>query len=378
MKTAVNLTYLMDGKQPEGMGQFALNLFKGLQTIGKLNKGFHLFVVNTFYDRAVRLFPEAEVIPVASAGEFYNLNKYHRFFKSLFIDRCLVPRFLKKDRYNFLYHPYNSVNSYIGKKIPTLVTLHDLFFKNFPDEHSTKYIKYVQYRYEGLIYKTRHIIVPSQFVKQDILKYYPGADPNKITVINNPVYVDCENAGEYPVGKPYILSVNSIRNHKNLITLLKAFQLIEDKIDHYLVLTGTKGHVRLDPGQFTCQNRIKKVVITGYVSDEQRNYLYQKADLFVSPSLHEGFGMTPVEAALFETPVLTTRETSIPEVTRNMVNYYEPAEDPQALAARIMSLLANRPPKSELQRIKETFAQEYAPERIAALYSNLFERISRG
>ncbi len=118
--------------------------------------------------------------------------------------------------------------------------------------------------------------------------------------------------------------------------------------------------------------------MTGYLSDEHRNYLYRNADLFVSPSLHEGFGMTPVEAALFETPVLTTRETSIPEVTRNMVNYYEPAEDPNVLAARILNLLENRPPKSELRRIKKTMAQEYDPERIAALYFSMFEHLIRG
>lgn len=378
MKIAVNLTYLMDGKQPEGIGQFGLNLFKGLQSIGKLNKGFHLFVFDAFHEKAARLFPEAEVITLAAIGDLFSMNKYRRFLTSLFIERRLVPRFLKKDSYDLLYHPFNSVNSYISKKIPTLITMHDLFFKNHPDEHSTKYIKYLQYRYEGLIYKTNHIVVPSQFVKQDILKHYPGADPGRITVINNPVWVNSDSIREFPVIKPYILCVNSIRNHKNLITLLKAFRLIEDKIEHHLVLTGVKGHIRIDPGQFAAQNGIKKLIMTGYISDEHRNYLYRNADLFVSPSLHEGFGMTPVEAALFETPVLTTRETSIPEVTKNMLNYYEPAEDPGALAAKILNLLENRPPKSELRHIKEIFTQEYELEKTAKLYFNVFERHVRG
>jgi glycosyltransferase involved in cell wall biosynthesis len=378
MKIAVNLTYLMDGKQPEGTGQFALNLFKGLQSIGKLNKGFHLFVFDTFREKAARLFPEVEVIPLAAMGDFFSMNKYRRFLTSLYIDRCLVPRFLKKDRYDLLYHPFNSVNSYISKKIPTLITMHDMFFKNHPGEHSTKYIKYLQYMYEGLVYKTNHIVVPSQFVRQDILKHYPGADPGKITVINNPVLVNCGVIKDFPVEKPYILCVNSIRNHKNLVTLLKAFQLIEDKIGHHLVLTGGKGHIHINPEQYAAQKGIKKLIMTGYISDEHRNYLYRNADLFVSPSLHEGFGMTPVEAALFETPVLTTRETSIPEITKNMVNYYEPAEDPRALATRILDLLKSRPPKSELRHIKEIFAQEYEPEKIAKLYFYVFERQVRG
>lgn len=378
MRIAVNLTYLMDGKQPEGTGQFGLNLLKGLRMAGKLNKGFHLFVFDAFREKAAHLFPEAEVIPLAATGDLFSMNKYRRFLTSVHIERRLVPRFLKKGRYDLLYHPFNSVNSYISKEIPTLITMHDMFFKNHPGEHSSKYIKYLQYRYEGLVYKTDHIVVPSQFVKQDILKYYPAADPGRITVINNPVWVNASGAVSFPVEKPYILCVNSIRNHKNLITLLKAFRFIEDKIEHHLVLTGGKGHISIDPGQYAAQNGIKKLIITGYISDEHRNYLYRNADLFVSPSLHEGFGMTPVEAALFETPVLTTRETSLPEVTKNMLNYYEPAEDPGALAARILDLLKNRPPKSELRQIKEIFAREYAPEKIAKLYFNLFERQVRG
>ena len=377
MKIAVNLTYLNDGKQPEGIGQFALNLFKGMQAIGKLDKTFHLFVADSFYEKGVSLFPAAEIVPIGVIGEFYNLNKYHRFLKWLYIDRHLVPHFLNKARYDLLFHPFNSVNDYISNKVPTLITIHDLFFKNYPEELSHKYLKYVKYRYENLIYESNHIVVPSRFVRQDILKYYPAADPSKITVINNPIWIDWENTREFPVIKPYILSVNSMRNHKNLVTLLKAFQLIQDKVDHYLVLTGGKGDNRLDPELYASQNNIRKLIVTGYVSDDHRNYLYQNADLFVSPSLHEGFGMTPVEAALFETSVLTTRKTSIPEVTRNMVNYYEPAEDHNALAARILNLLEHRPPQSELQHIKETLAQEYDPKKIAALYFDLFERLVR-
>jgi glycosyltransferase involved in cell wall biosynthesis len=60
-----------------------------------------------------------------------------------------------------------------------------------------------------------------------------------------------------------------------------------------------------------------------------------------------------------------------------MVNYYEPAEDHNALAARILNLLEHRPPQSELQHIKETLAQEYDPKKIAALYFDLFERLVR-
>jgi glycosyltransferase involved in cell wall biosynthesis len=368
MKIAVNLTYLRDGRQLDGIGQFAINLLTGLQAIDKLNKDFHLFIDRKFQEKAAGLFPQAQLIPVVDSGALLNFGKYNWFFQSLYIDSCLVPYHLKREHYDLLYHPFNAVTDYISQRVPTLITLHDLFFKNYPAELSKKYLKYVEYRYRALIYKTAHIVVPSHFVKQDIIKYYPDINPDKITVIYNPIRVDYNKIKEYPLEKPYILCVNSMRNHKNMITLLKAFQLIEDKIEHHLVLTGAKDFVTIDPQRYAEQNQIKKLIVTGYVSDEERNYLYHEADLFVSPSCHEGFGMTPVEAALFTTPVLTTRKTSIPEVTCNMVNYYEPADDPRALAEQMLYLLDNRPPQEQLEEIKRKFASEYDIERIASLY----------
>lgn len=377
MKIAVNLLFLMAGNQLEGIGQFTLNLFLGLHAIGKLNGNFHLFVFDTFAEKAQRLFPEARIIPIAAMGDFHNLNKYHRFLKLLYIEQYLIPHFLGKERYDLLFHPFNAADAYISHKVPTLVTIHDLYFRNFPSSLSKKYYIYVKHRYNDLVYNSKHIIVPSQFVKQDILKYYPHADPGKITVINNPILIDYNKTTEFPIEKPYILSVNSIRRHKNIITLLEAFRLIEDQVDHHLVLAGATSYDGIDPAQNAAQNKIKKLIVTGYVSNEQRNYLYQNADIFISPSLHEGFGMTPIEAALFAIPVLTSRTTSIPEITRNMVNYYEPADDSHALAEQIIKLIENPQSQTKLLQIKNTLAREYDYEKIAALYFDAFEITGR-
>ncbi|HQN23066.1 MAG TPA: glycosyltransferase [Thermotogota bacterium] len=88
-----------------------------------------------------------------------------------------------------------------------------------------------------------------------------------------------------------------------------------------------------------------KVFITGYLSDTQRNTLYQNAALFVSPSLCEGFGITPIEAALFGVPVITTRETSIPEATQNFfITMNRPPMTPDCLKKYWMSFKKSRIP----------------------------------
>ena len=144
MKIAVNLLFLMAGNQLEGIGQFTLNLFLGLHAIGKLNGTFHLFVFDTFAEKAQRLFPEARIIPIAAMGDFHNLNKYHRFLKLLYIEQYLIPHFLGKERYDLLFHPFNAADAYISHKVPTLVTIHDLYFRNFPSSLSKKYYIYVR------------------------------------------------------------------------------------------------------------------------------------------------------------------------------------------------------------------------------------------
>lgn len=375
MIIAVNLTHIMHSKHIDGVGQFALNLLRGWQAAGRLGPDIHLLVADNFYEKCRGLFSEASIIPIARLDESRIMNRYYRFSKSLIINRYLLPRFLNRHCCDLLYHPFNNVNDHISTKVPTIITLHDLFFQNHPEEFGGLYLRYLQHWYREMIYHSRQIVTPSEFVKQDILKYYPDVNPDKITVINNPIWIECSKTQPYPVPKPYILSVNSIRNHKNLITLLKAYQLIQDQVEHYLILTGAQWGVRMDPEQYAATHNIKKLIMTCYVADEERNYLYQNADLFVSPSLHEGFGMTPVEAALFEIPVLTTRETSIPEITRNMVNYYEPAEDHHALAQRMLDLLRNRPPQGQLRHIKNTLAQEYDVKKKAAEYWELFTRM---
>lgn len=374
MSIAVNLTFLRNGKKPDGVGQFALNLLQGMQETGRLNRDVDLFICASFQKKCRQLFPDAGIIPVTSLPDC-NQIKYYYFLKTLFTERCLLPLQLQKGRYDLLYHPYNEAHVHISGSVPTVITLHDLYFKNYPQEFGSRYLRYMEHRYQDLISNTAHIVVPSHYVKGDILKYYAHVNPDKITVIPDPVRIDPAETSPCPVKAPYILSVNSLRSNKNLLTLLKAFQLIEDQIDHHLVLTGAKGGQRSFLEQYAAQNQIKKLILTGYVPDAQRNWLYQNASLFVSPSLHEGFGMTPVEAALFGTPVLTTRETSIPEATRELVNYYEPAADHQAMAEQILHLLANRPPENELLEIKTRLQEAYDPARIAGLYLEAFHSI---
>jgi glycosyltransferase involved in cell wall biosynthesis len=228
-----------------------------------------------------------------------------------------------------------------------------------------------------IIHHSRYLIVASRFVKEQITKFYPQVYARKIMVIHNPIAVQTTDVIERQIDGPYVLSVNSFRDHKNLITLIKAFELISEQVDHSLVLVGKPQDYSRDLIlQYIAERKIQRIVFSGYVSDAERNNLYRNAALFVSPSLHEGFGMTPVEAALFEIPVLTTRETSIPEVTRDLLYYYEPATDEHRLAARMLEILLSPREQEKLVKAKRVLSEEYDIRKIATQYCEFFRGVA--
>ena len=125
--------------------------------------------------------------------------------------------------------------------------------------------------------------------------------------------------------KQYFYTVSSLAKHKNLITLLKMIKLMKDEGESpKLVITGVKVNAADEIMQYIADNDLKKnVIYTGFISNEDRNALYDNCKVFLFPSVFEGFGMPPVEAMLRNVPVVTTKATSIYEVTQGKASYIE-------------------------------------------------------
>lgn len=147
---------------------------------------------------------------------------------------------------------------------------------------------------------------------------------------------------------PFLLSVANSYPHKNLDRLVDAFALIADQIPHQLVLVG-----RPRLGEPALLRALEKVPpgrvrrIAG-LSREELISLYQSADLFVFPSLYEGFGLPVLEAMMAGVPVVTTREGSIPEVGGDEVTYSD-GRDPADLAAKILEAIHQSPESRQIR-----------------------------
>ena len=109
------------------------------------------------------------------------------------------------------------------------------------------------------------------------------------------------------------------------------------------------------------------------LKDEELRFLYEHASVFVSCSQHEGFGYTPIEAAICCCPVICTKCEAIPETTMMLLNYYEPAEDDKELAKCIKSVLEKPRDFQTLKAISDIFRREYSPEKQVKLFFSLME-----
>ncbi len=155
---------------------------------------------------------------------------------------------------------------------------------------------------------------------------------------------------KYCITKKYILSVCTLEPRKNLKALLQAFRIMPGRMDYQLVLVGMTGWVISDLFNDIASSDIQgNILITGYVSNSELAPLYTGAELFVFPSLYEGFGLPVLEAMQCGCPVITSNSSSIPEVAGDAAIMLNP-EDVDALAASMEKVLKDKSLRYNLAR----------------------------
>lgn len=221
-----------------------------------------------------------------------------------------------------------------AQKIVT--TIHDVYHLTNEASISQLKRKYARILFQNAVKKSSLIFTVSEFSKAEILKY-TKADSQKIDVVycgvNKLLFENSEAKHDLKLPDNYILYVGNVKPHKNLIVLLKAYNALSEEFrsKYKLVFIGKKdGFLTQDNDihSFIKNNNLQKdITFTGYVNDSEIPDIYHNANLFVFPSLYEGFGLPILEALATGTKVLSSNAASLPEIGGEAVVYFDPKDD---------------------------------------------------
>jgi glycosyltransferase involved in cell wall biosynthesis len=240
-----------------------------------------------------------------------------------------------------------------------IVIIYDVNHLAFYEKLSMTQKIYSKFMMNEAVKLSDEVITISEFSKSEILKYL-SVNPLKIKVVHfgiDPEIIKSEIKEDFPLSisipERFLLFVGNVKPHKNLITLLKALEiLLQSGIDYKLVIVGKKeGFITGDEEVFKLveNNKIlnEHIIFTGYIENRELYNYYKKATVFVFPSLYEGFGIPPLEAMICGCPVIASDLTAIPEICGDAVLYIN-AIDPADIAKKISTLIDDNNLRDEL------------------------------
>jgi glycosyltransferase involved in cell wall biosynthesis len=265
----------------------------------------------------------------------------------------LIPQWLETENVDVYHLPQNGLRLPKKTHVHIVVTVHDLIPYIYPEMVRRSYLERFVDEMPEIVHRADRIVTVSESARQDIIRLFNAENPNKIVVIPSapssryhPRPKDkCRNYlfNRYKLGHPYLLYVGGLNPRKNVAELIYAYRQVKKSLpgQHQLVIPGADGRHRQDLEGLVKQLNLKEdVVFPGFVPDRELPLFYNGADLFVYPSLYEGFGLPPLEAMASEVPVIASNASSIPEVTGEAAVLVHP-KDTLALSKAIYKTLTD-------------------------------------
>lgn len=316
MKVGVDLDGLT--LRSGGIGRYAVNLVNYLSPLlkGSSQDKMYVFFHRSFEKRLIQEESRLELIPELT------------FIKSNVLRKGVFLPFSLRRWDLDLFHGVDHVGLpflYKNKNCRYVVTIHDLITRIFPYKFSFKH-RFVQNSLLSLVLKKADkVIAVSHTTKEDLLRFYPWCE-GKIKVIYEGVEPHFYPRSrpeikrimeKYNIDQNYFLFLGTVEPRKNIGRVVEAFIQFKREIrtEQKLVITGRKGWLykgildQMNQSPFS-----RDILFTGFIEDEDLPSLYSGAELFLYPSLYEGFGLPLLEAMACGAPVITSNVSSLGEL----------------------------------------------------------------
>ncbi len=298
-------------------------------------------------------------------------------------EQVVLPIYAWKDRLDIVHYTDHAL-SLLHKARPNIITVHDIAYIRFPGLLNKSRRIYKKNILKISIKNADIIIADSYSTKRDIIEFFRIKE-EKIRVVHLGVesrFCPISNVEEYRLRNnlpsKIILNVGTLEPRKNVVSLISAFKKLKAKgfDDYKLVIAGAKGWLYEQIfEEATLGNIEKEILFLGVVSDQDLPMLYNCAEMFVYPSLYEGFGLPPLEAMACGVPVITSNTSSLPEVVGDAGIMVDP-NDVNSLCDNMYNLLKDKEmwkqmSKKGLQRSK-LFSWDKAAQKILKIYDEVF------
>lgn len=329
---AIAINAAIVGQQPTGLGYYALHLISALASLGER------LVVYTSRPELIAS-PRTIVKPVSPAMR-PELGARGHLLRLLWVQTGLRAR-VRRERPRVLLNLMPE--GLLAPGLPQVTTVHDVLPLLYPSAYPRQQY-YFRYYVPAVLRASQAVIVSSESTRGDLLRFY-DVPAEKVHVVL-PGYDPGHFGPAQPVppsdGEPYLLYVGNVMPHKNLVRLVEAFAIVARQLPVRLVLRGwgRARHVNLLGERIGALGVGARIDWRPYAGDDELVALYRGARALVLPSLHEGFGLTALEAMACGTPVVAAGVSSIPEVVGDAALLVDPL-DPASIASGICRIFTD-------------------------------------
>lgn len=296
-------------------------------------------------------------------------------------EQFILPFWLYRDKVDLLHSPGYTTPIFTHCK--KITTIFDLNYYFHPEDFN-----FLQRIVFSIIiplsaYSSNKIIVHSNKAKEEMVSVL-GVNKNKIDVIYGGVSDDfkekisydksIKEVSKFKINPPYILANSTSHPHKNLKSLVLAFVELSKskKFKHNLVLIGIHGKAHHEMDGIIKENKIEnRVQFTGWIDHSKMIYFNRLADIFVVPSLYEGFGLPIAEAMACGVPLIASKYSCIPEIVGSGGIIID-VKNPKLIAKSIVSLLKSEKLREKLSKLGRERAKIFSWKELGQKIYNLY------